>query len=177
MTRAEYQRDYYAKNRARLAAYRAKWYADHADVISARGALKRPFTKKEKAAYDAAYRKANLKKRAEYEADYYRANWQRIRNRQVGYSARYRQANKAKCTAYVVQRMAATLKRTPVWVNRDVIAAVYETAGVLGLHVDHIIPLRGKLVSGLHVETNLQLLTPEENRRKGAKFDPWTFVP
>jgi len=71
---------------------------------------------------------------------------------------------------------AAKMQRVPPWADLEKIRDVYRLAqrvqrqkGVK-VDVDHIIPLRGKLVSGLHVHENLQLLTRSANRRKQKKF-------
>jgi hypothetical protein len=63
-------------------------------------------------------------------------------------------------------------RRTPAWANTDRIAAVYKLAREMSrdgqaFHVDHIVPLRGKAVSGLHVEGNLRIIAAQENMRKG----------
>ena len=68
------------------------------------------------------------------------------------------------------KRRTEKLKRCPNWVNEIELAQVYQNCPK-GYHVDHIIPLQGKDISGLHVPWNLQYLTPEENGIKRARFD------
>ena len=63
---------------------------------------------------------------------------------------------------------SAKLDRIPSWANMDIIKIIYECAE--GDHVDHIIPLQGDKVCGLHVETNLQYLSPHDNIVKHNKF-------
>jgi hypothetical protein len=61
--------------------------------------------------------------------------------------------------------------QTPKWANRAKIREIYANCPE-GYHVDHIIPLRGKYVSGLHIETNLQYLPAKENMKKHNTFKP-----
>lgn len=61
------------------------------------------------------------------------------------------------------------LERTPAWADQNSIRNIYLNCPE-GYHVDHIVPLRGALVSGLHVPENLQYLPAEENLQKGNKF-------
>lgn len=76
--------------------------------------------------------------------------------------------NKAEYIARAIKYKTRRELATPPWANLDIIARIYECAE--GLHVDHIIPLQGKYVCGLHVENNLQYLSVEENLRKSNKF-------
>jgi hypothetical protein len=67
-------------------------------------------------------------------------------------------------------------RATPSWANKFFIAEAYHLAKVREKvvggkwHVDHIIPLRGKNVCGLHVENNLQVIPASVNLKKHAKF-------
>jgi hypothetical protein len=75
-------------------------------------------------------------------------------------------------------RIASQKQRTPKWADLKAIKAFYDTSQwvteVTGLehHVDHIIPLNGRLVSGLHVAENLRVLPGPENLAKGSKYMP-----
>lgn len=65
---------------------------------------------------------------------------------------------------------ASKINRTPKWADLAKIKEFYDSCPP-GYHVDHIIPLNGKNVSGLHVETNLQYLLAIDNIRKSNKFN------
>lgn len=99
-------------------------------------------------------------------------NWQRENKDRMNATAKiYRSNNLKRHTARQSKRKASQLQRTPKWADLDAITSFF-TACPKGLTVDHVIPLQGKLVSGLHVLNNLQYLTMAENVSKNNKFDP-----
>lgn len=67
-------------------------------------------------------------------------------------------------------------------VDPDAIKAIYlECARItnetgIPHQVDHIVPLKGKIVSGLHVPWNLQIIPARENRKKSNNFQIETVV-
>jgi hypothetical protein len=85
--------------------------------------------------------------------------------------------NKPLKAALEGKRRSAQLQRTPVW-DKDthLIVAKYQLANMLTRetgephHVDHIIPLQGKNVSGLHVFSNLRVILGEDNVKKSNKY-------
>jgi hypothetical protein len=122
-----------------------------------------------------AWTKANPEKR--------RAQNARYKSKDVEKHSKYNKEwfskNKGKATAYAVKRYAAIRNRTPAWVTDDdrwIIEQSYELADLrtrmfgFKWHVDHIIPLHGRNVSGFHVPDNLQVIPGAENCRKGNRF-------
>lgn len=88
----------------------------------------------------------------------------------------YRQANPDKGTADAAKRRSALLQRTAPWADYNIIRFFYATRTYLAKdtgsewHVDHVVPLRGRRVSGLHTHHNLVVVPALENIRKGSKF-------
>lgn len=76
------------------------------------------------------------------------------------------------------RRFASKMKATPAWADRSLMQDIYELARVyaasLGrpFHVDHVVPLRSKVVCGLHSHTNLQVLPGPDNIAKGNRRWP-----
>lgn len=68
------------------------------------------------------------------------------------------------------KRAIATRLATPKWADFVKISNIYQQAHQIGMHVDHIVPILNHRVCGLHVEYNLQILSPQENRKKSNNF-------
>lgn len=89
-------------------------------------------------------------------------------------SKKHYQENKGYYATKRASRHAAKLQRTPSWLTEnhwDNIKMYYELAGLEEeLSVDHIIPLQGENVSGLHVPWNLQIMDLNENKSKRNKL-------
>lgn len=86
-------------------------------------------------------------------------------------SREWRQQNPQHRNALKRKYVADKAHRTPAWADLNAIVQFYKNCPP-GHHVDHALPLRGKLVSGLHVVQNLQYLPAQENMRKNNRFIP-----
>lgn len=92
----------------------------------------------------------------------------------------YKKANPDKTQADTIKRRVSKINRSPKWLSDNELWMMKEAYALAILrpqltgikwHVDHIIPLQGKVVSGLHVPTNLQVIPAIENIKKGNKFE------
>lgn len=72
--------------------------------------------------------------------------------------------------ARTAERKAGISNRTPKWANESAINDIYANCPD-GYEVDHVVPLFGHNVCGLHVESNLQYLPVLDNRKKSNKFN------
>jgi hypothetical protein len=142
-----------------------------------------------KCEYDRAYRAANKERLAAAKAKYVIENPEADRARKTRYrevhrgklradGIAYNRANAGKVRFWAMNRHTAKLQRTPAWLTKDdlwIIQQAYELAALrtrlfgVPWHVDHVLPLQGKTVSGLHVPTNLQVILGVENARKGNR--------
>lgn len=77
----------------------------------------------------------------------------------------WRRANLARMSAHARSYTIRKERATPAWADRAAILQFY-LARPDGMEVDHVVPLHGKSVSGLHVLENLQYLRSSENRKK-----------
>lgn len=141
LKKSESDKQYVERNRDKVLEKKRKYYADNKEVLS------------EKA------------------KERYLANPEPTRNR----TKTWKENNRGRHNSNCMKRHSSKLKATPVWLDELMllyIDEVYDKCQRISLltniehHVDHIVPLKGKLVCGLHVPWNLQILSASENCSK-----------
>ena len=175
-------------------AYRS---TDNGSCLECRSIKKRKKTAEQNERLGRKSRTAPIDKemRKEYYAEY-KKQWS-IRNRESVLSRvnewaknnpdrvrenkqRYKERHPEVETEWVARRRSALLNRTPKWITQEDFKRIkckYKEAKWMTTrtgyvhHVDHIIPLNGKTVSGLHVPENLRVMLKRFNQKKGARFN------
>lgn len=106
-----------------------------------------------------------------------RDNLDQTREMNRASATKQRAEHPEKTNAHARKAQTARMKRYPAWADDTKIQEVYalarllsETTGVVH-HVDHVIPLQGRRVSGLHVHNNLQAIPAAANQRKFNHFE------
>lgn len=161
-------REYRLKNKSRLTEANKEYYQNNREKVLKQ---KKIYTSQNK-----EKRKIYLKKNKEM-LDIQRNVYTEENKEKIAQKGKeYRKNNPDKITAIGAKRRATKKDATPEWYEKDKIEVLYEKArwleSLTGLkyHVDHIIPLQGKNVSGLHCWANLQILEASINIKKGNKF-------
>jgi len=153
---AEYQPKWRSANPHKAAEYSQKYSETH-----------KAQTKK--------WRESNKSRCAETQRNWNAKN----REKRNELSRVWRSENQAVMLAHVKKRKLDKIDRTPKWLNADdfwMMTEIQEIAllrtKVTGIawHVDHVIPLRGKIVSGLHTPLNLRVIPAYENMKKGNRY-------
>ena len=158
-----YQKEYREKNKQKIKEKGSLYYKSNKEKIAQKNSKR--YTK-------------NKEKILEKNAEWVNKNKDRVKK----YRSVYAKEKKDKYAATNMKRYAEKKKRTPRWLDEDGISMIKEIYAMARLqtektgiphHVDHIIPLQGKTVSGFHVPENLQVISYIENSRKRNKYDEW----
>ena len=134
--------------------------------------------KESRSEYNKAWREDNKDDIKAKSKAYYKENKDSVLN----YTKTWRSENKEKVLAYGANRRAVRLQACPPWLtsaHKIEIESFYflakdcEAISGQNYHVDHIVPLQGKGVCGLHVPWNLQILPSDINLSKHNNYNGW----
>lgn len=146
---------------------------------------RKPEVKERQRAYDREYNQGYYKRpevllrQREYSKTPAMREWERLYQREYEKTPEYRVYRRE----FDQRRNADKLKATPPWLTveqieemRSIYAQAARLSAEVGVeyHVDHVVPLRGENVCGLHVPWNLKPMPAYDNRSKGNRFDDWT---
>ena len=163
----------YGKCKPCWSEYRKEYRANNIEKV-------KEYSKTQYIKYQEKYKEhriKNIERFKERDKKYYAENKEKIKE----YKKEWSKNNLDKRLDSVARRHAAKLQRTPCWLTKDdkvLIQRKYTLAQKKTKStgerwvVDHILPLRGELVSGLHVPSNLRVIKQITNQRKYNKFVP-----
>jgi 5-methylcytosine-specific restriction endonuclease McrA len=153
----------------------AKWYAENKERRLAKSKAWFEANKERKHATTKAYYEANKDQMLAYHKQHYYDNLEHNKKRKQEYA----KANPELVRANTAKYRAARIERTPAWTSEADLLRMkcyYQVAKMRTREtgetwsVDHIIPLQGQGVSGLHVSWNLQVITKRDNHIKGNRY-------
>lgn len=174
----ERQRERYHQDRNKYLAMMTRYRTANKEVLRQKQAEWRDQNREAKRERDRLYSKNNVEKLQQYR--------QRTKAHRSAMFKQYAQNNRGRLRAIRAKRYTSKMNATPKWLTKedfDLIRVEYELSAwcsdVMGekYHVDHIVPLQGKKVCGLHVPWNLRVIPATENIRKGNKYDQSVWEP
>lgn len=200
--RAE-RREYYLRNRERFLETRRKYKLEHPDRVKSANKAWHKKNRSERLERFKLYHQDNRSKRLAYMSDWNRANKEYVkqyrdekndeirlkksawyknnRAKEIRRMADWARKHSRHRADYVKMRKQMARRAVPMWADHTQIAKIYASAARLsdetGIphHVDHILPLRGRTVSGLHVQNNLRVIPAIENlTKKNRLFEEFT---
>ena len=178
------------ESRKKTREYLREWRAKNPDKVAETNKKYDEKNRDKRSAYAKQYRQDNPEKIKALFDSWAERNPEKIRaygvkataawtERNPEYHNQHYKANKERYVAARARRRAAQESATPDWLTAidkamiqemyDVSTARYTQTGVKH-HVDHIVPINGKGVAGMHVPWNLQVITAQENLSKGWRF-------
>lgn len=181
----EYKAQHYKKNAAKVKEQSIRWRNENREryLENNRAYYRANFDRYSELAKKWAAK--NPDKRLEISRKYRTEKLERARQNEAAYRERNREIcnarirewkakNKPLIAYYSRTRHAVRRNAVPAWADLEAIKLIYEEAARRRAetgedwHVDHIVPLKGKTVCGLHCEANLQIIPKVENLRKNA---------
>jgi hypothetical protein len=174
------KRKYNEENREKVRAAKRKYNEENRESVAAASRKYYEENRESVAAASRKYYEENRESVAAARRKYYEENREKVRAQKADYC----RANPHIINAKGAKRRAAKLRQTPAWVTateNEEIKKLYQLAGNLSAstgvlhHVDHIRPLQGRKIAGLHCLLNLQVISATQNLKKTNRFKPGSY--